>query len=181
MSIEQSYRRITFNELSRLLSDPLWALSFLGKNSEDIDAMVEHLHALQFDDRYLNIGKDWHAIHFLLTAEHELSESYQATTPLHKVVMGGTKTPYEAAYDYVRYLTPEEVKEITEALSLIEEEDLRSRAGVEKFNVLKIYPNPRPGGWSDDDLEDIFVSYEQVVKFFAEAADKGEAILLSSD
>lgn len=181
MSIEQSYRRITQAELSRLLADEEWALSFLGVDLEDVDAMVNHQVNLQSSKNYLSINKDWHVIHFLLTGEHELNDSYQAQTPLQKAVMGGTETPYEAGSGYVRYLAPDEVREVAAALAEISEDDLRGRVDFQKLNAMNIYPHPRPGGWNEEEIESVFMSYAELAEFFKEAAQSGDAMLVSSD
>lgn len=181
MSVEQSYRRITQAELSKLLADEQWALSFLGLDLQDVDAMVNYQMSLQSSENYLSIGKDWHIIHFLLTGEHELSESYQAQTALQKAVMGGTETPYEATYGYVRYLSPDEVREIAAALAQISEDDLRAGVDFQKLNALDIYPNPRPGGWNEEEMQSVFFSYAEMAGFFQEAAQAGDAMLVSSD
>jgi hypothetical protein len=43
------------------------------------------------------------------------------------VVMGGTETPIDTTYGKVRFLKPEEVREVANALSQISVKDLRAR------------------------------------------------------
>ena len=75
MSIEASYRRVTLQEFARLQDDAKAAESFFGTSLEDLDNPEKFLARMQeqeSSDRYLGIGTDWHALHFLLTGDGEL-------------------------------------------------------------------------------------------------------------
>ena len=112
MSIEASYRRVTPEEFARLQSDAKTAESFFGRNLEDLDDPEELLVRMQeqeSSDRYLGIGKDWHALHFLLTGDGELRPHPLTPPPLSNVVHGGTNTPWPCTYGNVRSLSPDEV------------------------------------------------------------------------
>lgn len=60
-------------------------------------------------------------------------------------------------------------------------DELRRRFDPAAFNALEIYPNPRPGGWDEEELEGLFEKYPELVKFFQTAAQDGDIVLLSSD
>ncbi len=169
MSIEANYRRITPEEFNRLQADPKAAESFFGTSLDD------------FDDRYLDIGTDWHALHFLLTGDGELKPQPLPPSPLAKVVQGGTETTWPCTYGHVRSLTPDEVQTVADALARISVDYLRSRFSVESFNTAQIYPHGRRARWTAEDAESVFEIYPSVVKFFQAAARDGDMILLSSD
>ena len=135
----------------------------------------------QADERRLEIGKDWHALHFLLTGDGELRPHELTPPPLSNVVQGGTETPWECTYGHVRSLTPEEVREVAEALWKISVADLRAKFSVESFNAAKIYPHGRRGAWTAAEAESIFEIYPRVVAFFQTAEETGDMVLLSSD
>jgi hypothetical protein len=184
MSIEASYRRITVNEFARLQRDRKAADAFFGLNLDDLDdpdKLLARMRELESSDRYLGIGKDWHALHFLLTGDGELRPHAPAPPPLGNVVQGGTETKWECTYGNVRSLAPEEVKRVAEALEKISVEELRSRFSVASFNAAQIYPHGRRAAWTEDEAESVFESYPLVVEFFQAAARDGEMILLSSD
>lgn len=184
MSIEASYRRITQKEFTRLQSDQKAAESFFGTSLEELDDPEKLLSMMQErenSDRYLGIGTDWHALHFLLTGDGELKPHPLPPPPLGNVVQGGTETPWECTYGHVRSLMPDEVAAVAEALSGITVEELRSRFSVASFNSAQIYPHGRRGNWTDEDVETVFEIYPRLVEFFRAAAREGDMILISSD
>jgi len=184
MSIEARYRRITPQDFSRFQADSKAAESYLGISPDDLDNPDQVFAKLQEQEesgRYLSIGSDWHALHFLLTGDGELKPHPLPPPPLGNVVQGGTETPWPCTYGHVRSLTPDEVREVAVALSTISVEELRSRFSVASFNAAQVYPHGRRARWTDEDAESVFEIYPQVVEFFRAAAQDGDVILLSSD
>ena len=92
--------------------------------------------------------------------------------------MGGHETRFEATYGMVRFLSPEEVKEVAEALGKISDGELRAKFDPAAFNAAKIY---RGQQWSKSDLEPLMETYHQIQVFFAAASNEGDVVLLSSD
>jgi hypothetical protein len=184
MSIEANYRRITPEEFNRLQADPKAAESLFGTSLDDFDdppKLLARMQAQESDDRYLDIGTDWHALHFLLTGDGELKPHPLPPSPLAKVVQGGTETTWPCTYGHVRSLTPDEVQTVADALARISVDYLRSRFSVESFNTAQIYPHGRRARWTAEDAESVFEIYPSVVKFFQAAARDRDMILLSSD
>jgi hypothetical protein len=184
MSIEASYRRITEQEFKRLQCDAKAREAFFGTSLEDLDDPEELLARMQepeSSDRYLGIGKDWHALHFLLTGDSDLKPHPLPPAPLGNVVQGGTETLWACSHGYVRSLTPDEVRSVADALGKIPVEELRSRFSVASFNAAQIYPHGRRASWTDDEAESVFEIYPRLVEFFEAAARDGDMILLSSD
>ncbi|EEF60679.1 YfbM family protein [Pedosphaera parvula] len=183
MSIEAGYWRVTPEEFKGLLSDPKAAGSFFGNDLESLDdpeALLVAIEEREASGRHLSVGTDWHALHFLLTGEGDIWKKI-APPPLGNVVQGGKETPWECTYGHVRSLTPDEVREVAQALEGISVEELRSRFNVESFNAAQIYPHGRRGAWTVEDVESVFDFYPLLVLFFQEAAKAGEMVLLSSD
>jgi hypothetical protein len=184
MSIEASYRRVTSEELAKLQADPKAASSFFGTNLDDMDdpgALFARMQEQESSDRYLGIGTDWHALHFLLTGDGELKPHPLPPPPLGNVVQGGTETEWDCTYGKVRSLAPDEVRAVADALSKISVGELRSRFSVASFNAAQIYPHGRQTRWTDDEIESAFEIYPRLVEFFAAAAQAGDMVLLSSD
>lgn len=184
MSIEANYRRVTPEEFARLRSDPKTAELFFGTNLEELGNPQELLAGLQqqeCSDRFLGIGKDWHALHFLLTGDGEVTPHRLPRPPLSNVVQGGTETEWPCTYGYVRFLTADEVRGAADALSKISIAQLRSRFDLSAFNAAQIYPHGRRAAWTLEDVQSVFEIYPRVVEFFQLAARAGDIILLSSD
>ena len=182
MGIEASYRRINAAEWDKL-QQLLKAYETLdGFERYEAYSSIADSDELGSSDRYLTIDKDWHALHALLTGEiSNPSDIKPVPPPLGNVVMGGTETPFDAAYGKVRFLKPEEVREVVDALSKISVEDLRSRFDPVAFTKAEVYPNPRPGGWDMEQMESVFWIYPQLVAFFRDAAREGNVVLLAFD
>jgi hypothetical protein len=186
MSIEASYRRVTPAEFAKLQSDPKAASSFFGTNLDDLDldnpeALLAKMQEQESSNRYLGIGGDWHALHFLLTGDGDLKPHPLPPPPLGNVVQGGTETEWDCTYGKVRSLAPDEVRAVADALGKILVEELRSRFSVASFNAAQIYPHGRRARWTDEEAESVFETYPRVVEFFQLAAKDGDMVLLSSD
>jgi len=184
MSIEASYRRVTTEELAKLQADPLAASSFFGTNLDDWDnpgALLARMREQERSDRYLGIGTDWHALHFLLTGDGELKPHLLPPPPLGNVVQGGAETEWDCTSGKVRLLTADEVRAVADALAKISVDELRSRFGVASFNAAGIYPHGRDARWTDGDAESAFELYPRLVEFFKAASQAGDMVLLSSD
>jgi hypothetical protein len=182
MGIEASYRRINADEWSQLqhLLESYQSLDDFERY--EAYARIADSDELRSSDRYLSIDKDWHALHVLLTGQiSNPSDIQQAPPPLGNVVMGGTETPFDATYGKVRFLEPDEVRAVADALSRFSVEDLRARFDPIAFTEAEVYPNPRPGGWDMEQLEPLLWVYPQLVGFFRDAAREGNVVLLSFD
>jgi hypothetical protein len=182
MGVEASYRRINAAEWDRLQQLLESYQSLDGFERYEAYANIADSDELRSSDRYLSIDKDWHALHCLLTGEiSDPSNIQPVPPPLGNVVTGGTETPFDATYGKVRFLNPDEVRAVADALSQISVEDLRARFDPVAFTEAKVYPNPRPGGWDMEQLEPLLWIYPQLVGFFHDAAREGQAVLLSFD
>jgi hypothetical protein len=181
MGIEASYRRINAGEWNQLKQLQESASSLDGFDLYEAYATIADSDELRSSDRYLTIDKDWHALHVLLTGEiSNPSNIPPFPPPLGNVAMGGTETPIDATYGKVRFLKPDEVHAVADALSQISAEDLRARFDPIAFTKAQAYPNPRPGGWDTEQLEPLLWVYPRLVGFFRDAAREGNNVVLLS-
>jgi hypothetical protein len=126
----------------------------------------------------MELGKDWHALHFLLTGDPGDSLEHRAADPLHNSVMGGCDSKISTGYGPVRWLETEDVREIAKALSKISVKELSGRFSTSAFNAQEIYPNPEPGGWTRREVAGLFTLFPRFVKFFKDAASGGQIVLV---
>lgn len=166
MSMIGEYRRISLAQLQGLqaaLQDNPGAVSdFLDPEESMSDT----------PDPLLDIAKAWHGIDFLLYEDENGLPS-----PLN-VVMGGTEIGDDLGYGPARYLLPEQVKEATENLSVLDKAELRTQFDPVAFEAADIYP----GGWTvgepDAAFEWLWVRLSAVREFFREAAQNGDVMLM---
>jgi hypothetical protein len=184
MSIEVNYRRITPAEFQRLQNDPQSAGSFFGISPElleDPEKLMAMMVERRNNRRFLDLGKDWHALHFLLTGDFDLKPHPLPPPPLGNVVFGGTKTDWLGTYGNIQSLAPQEVRDVADALTGIPVQNLRAKFSVASFNDAQIYPHGRRKAWTEEDAETVFEIYLQVVSFFQAAAKAGDMILITTD
>jgi len=120
-------------------------------------------------EKGLSLEKSWHALHYLLTGKTEA-----APPPLGNAILGGEEIGEERDYGRVRFLTPQQVREVAEALAAISKEELPGRFDVKRMKVSKvIYP------CRDQQELDIALDYfGQLVGYYSDAAKRGNAMLL---
>jgi Domain of unknown function (DUF1877) len=182
MGIEASYRRINAAEWDQLQQLKQSSPPLDGFDLYEAYASIADCDELRSSDRYLTIDKDWHALNILLTGDiSKPSNIRPVPPPLGNVVMGGTETSIDSTYGKVRFLNPDEVREIADALSRIAVQELQARFDPIAFTEAEVYPNPRPGGWDAEELESLLWVYPQLVGFFRDAAREGNVVLLSFD
>ncbi len=122
------------------------------------------------DDAGLDIDKSWHGIHYLLN-----ETVWEGEGVLSEAIIGGKELDEECGYGPVRYLLKGEVKLIAEALSEVNEEEMIKRFQPKKMESLDIYPSVWEG---KEDLDYLLGNYREMVKYYQEAAEKGNAMLL---
>ena len=118
----------------------------------------------------LNLGKAWHGIHFLMCETAD-----EAPVPLGNAVLGGSEVGPDEGYGPIRFLTPDEVVAVANAIGDLEEAHLRRRLIPEALVDAQVYP----GGWdAEDSLEWLMSSFAELREFYARAREGGRAVLL---
>ena len=125
----------------------------------------------------LELGKDWHMLHFLLTGS-----AWGGEPPLADAILGGEEFGAELGYGRARYLAPERVEVIARALEAVSTEQLRERFDPHKLARAEVYPIGAQE-LSRDDLEayfsSIFHRFDDLVDYYGDAAEAGEGMLLA--
>lgn len=121
-----------------------------------------------------DLDKAWDGIRYLLTGS-SLEESEAHPTLLSRAVMGGTKIGEDIGYGPMSYLTPEEVQEISCALSKISPEELSKKFDVALMNEKKIYPGP----FDEKDTEYVAGYYEVMRDYYKDAAKRKNGLLVA--
>jgi hypothetical protein len=179
VGITASYAALDPEQLAALEADPERALAYFY-GIDDPGAFMARQEREEAEGTRFDLRKDWHALHFLLTGDHRMEEGL-APPPLGNVVLGGRPTRFEATYGHVRVLDVDEVAAVATALEAIPVAELASRFSATELNARRIYPQPRPGGWDDRQIESLWEAYPRLTAFFRRAATAGKIVLLSTD
>lgn len=119
----------------------------------------------------LSLDKNWHGVHYVLCGEAE-----PGVQLLSQAVMGGVELGDDegfSGYGPPRYFTSAQVAELARALSQPElESEAAARFDAARMSQLGIYP-----GWQPSDATEVMDGFRRLRDFYADAADKGRAII----
>ena len=133
------------------------------------------IHEYLFDQENgeeLDLDKAWHGLHYLLCGD-----AFQGELPLFNALMGGRPiNEHETEDIIVRYLTVEEVAEVSNALAHIGQAQLKQAFDPHEMNEAGVYPS---SDWSEDgELDYLLGYYEPLKNYYRQAAATGEGMLL---
>jgi hypothetical protein len=123
------------------------------------------------DEEGLSLEKSWHILHYLLTGTTE-----EAPPPLGYAILGGSPIGGDLGYGPARFLFPEQVRDVAAALGELTPEDLAQRFDLDAMSAANVYPSA-----DEDELEMAQHYFNKLVQYYADAAAKGNAMLLWID
>ena len=118
----------------------------------------------------LSLEKSWHSLHYLLTGKAE-----EAPPPLGNAILGGMPIGDQMGYGPARFLTPEQVREVSLALNAVTMNDLFARFDIELMAASNIY------ACEGEEIEQMQYYFANLTRYYNDAATKGNAILLYLD
>ena len=163
MSMMGTYCMIDREKVDGILDGELEAseVIFFG-DDEDYDG----------EGNMLSIEKAWNAIDYVLTKGVDDSQA------LARVVFGREVSDEEIGYAPATYITEDEVKEIAEAISGIDKEDLRARFDIKGMKDEDVY---LVSDVSEDGEEAVFEyvweNFRDLKKFYKKAAALNQCLL----
>lgn len=159
---------VTEFQISAKASDPVEQKKIKALILKDLEAAGVCIPG-ESKEEGLSLEKSWHVIHYLLTGKID-----QAPPPLGSAVLGGEEIGEERDYGRVRFLTPQQVRAVAEALAPISKDDLVRRFDIESMRAAQvIYPIR-----STNEVEFAQQYFEQLSRYYADAAASGNAMLL---
>lgn len=169
MGMYGNFKAVTPEELNKFLA---------CFSTEEISALLYVDGELDTSGDYLEIEKKWQGLHFLLTGS-----PHGGTPPLSWCVfgnhsIGGDEEPIFFGWIGIRYLLPNEVHQVTQALSETSHELLAARYSPREMDQQEVYPI---GIWERDGdrgLDYILCCYPAVVSFYQKAAFQNKAMLM---
>jgi len=144
--------------------------AILAENQQGL-AELQSLHmGLSKGGQELSLHKSWHCLHFLLTGK-----SWDPVdSPLGKAILGGKEIPDRhnvMGYGPIRYLTPDEVRQVAEALAGFPIAARASAFDPVAAEEAKVYV-------PEHDAEELTHHFGLLKDFYRDAADKNNAMLL---
>jgi hypothetical protein len=119
----------------------------------------------------LSLEKSWHSLHYLLTGSAEPVDSLLGNT-----ILGGKEIGPDLGYGPARFLDPNRVRAVAEALARMSTRDLARRFDLKTMKAVKIYACHDEG-----ELELAQHYFEHLVQYYTDAASRGNAMLLYLD
>lgn len=184
MSMIGCLKRATDEQIAQLLADPRLIEPFvhgpeyaappprkvgflarlLGADPEEPPEKVEL--PPDWSDEQTDVDKAWHGIHFLLTGT-----DWEGDEPLCYLVRGGKEVgDIDVGYGPARALESAQVKQFSDGLAQVSEQDLRARFDADKMASLSVYPTIWEEG--DEALEYLLEYFGELKSFVHETAEK---------
>jgi hypothetical protein len=158
-------RRLSSDELRAVLDTPTTVDALLYGDLDDDDA--------EMPDPELDLGKSWHAIHYLLTGTAwEIGDGAAGAA-----ILGGDEIGEDGGYGPARVLDPESVRAVAAELDAMDVETLRARFDPNAMAAAQIYPDIWAGGAAE--FNALAVHFAELRRFYRAAAENGEAVLLA--
>jgi len=159
-----NFRQVTTGVLEKLLLQPETIESFIYPESEE-------------ESEVLGIEQVWEGVHFLLTGK-TLPKNYldfDNENPLNSLIFGGQTIAedIDLGYGPGRYLTANQVIEINKALKQIKKEELLLKYDADIFTKSEVYPF----FWQKYDADYLLEYWDEIVQFYNDASNKGNAII----
>ncbi len=147
----------------------------LSEYLQDSSLLLDNVYQEETEEGNPNlkdIDKSWNGIIFLLTGQNVDDSNH----PLISVLFSGQLIDenQDVGYGPAHYLTPAQVKELNDQISVISPQELSKRYDAERMTALNIYPDI----WNDEDALDYLITYfKSVQSIYVLASEKDEAII----
>jgi hypothetical protein len=122
----------------------------------------------------LDVDKSWHAIHYMLTGTADGGHG-----PLAMTVLGGEELGDDMGMGPARFLSPQQVKEVADALAKLTLEQFANNYKPAEMTAMQIYPDVIWERDGQEGLDYVIENFQQLVPFYREAAVRGDGMILS--
>jgi hypothetical protein len=139
----------------------------------DPDEFFDWLELGAGDRSLLDLDKQWHALHGVLTGT-----AWNVDVPCGRAVLGGTEFGEDLGYGSPRMLRSADVAEVAAELDQLGVDGFAAAISPDRLVALDVYPSGVD--WGDPEEHDYLVeSFEQLLAFYRRAADAGQAVLIA--
>ncbi len=120
----------------------------------------------------IDVDKAWQGIHYLLTGTADQGEGPQSLA-----VLGGEEFGPEIGIGSARFLTPQQVSDVSAALAGFSESELRANFNPQDMQAQGVYPEIIWVRDGEDSLDYLLENFWPLAEFYADAAARGDAVL----
>ena len=151
-----------------------WLLRLIGVKITQVDPNWEPPDGVDLhDDRVLDLEGVWHGLHYIFTGT-----AWDGEPPASYLIVGGEEIGDEDDESPPRLVEPHQVREFSGFLAALSNEEFLRRFDAERMAALDIHPSI----WKQDNgpgpIELLQTGFEELRKFVAIAAERGEAIVV---
>lgn len=182
MSMICNLRRVSVDELDRLLKTPDLIRSFLYDEpppgflarlfGASAPAPVAWAPRRAGDE--IDIEKAWHGLHFMFTGT-----AWKGDLPTAYLLLGGeTIGNVDVGYGPAPALLPDHILEFAAHLSELTEVELRQRYDPPRMTALQIYPEIWDPGDDDEQVEYLVQAFDELRAFMVAARDTGDGVVI---
>jgi hypothetical protein len=161
MGMSGCFAPVTAAQLEALRRDPDSIEAFLYPNVGECEA-----------EGGIDVDKAWQGLHYLLTGAATEGEGPQSLA-----IFGGEEFGPEIGIGSTRFLTPEQVRDVSAALADFSETELRANFNPQDMAAQKIYPNVIWVRDGEEALDYLLDSFRSLAEFYADAAARGDGVL----
>ena len=141
---------------------------------DEPDSVEEFLYPEDGDaepDNHLDLDKAWHAIHFTLNGK-----VWEGEEPLFLTILGGEEIGEDIGYGPARYLLPDQVRVVAQALSSITPDDFATKFDPSALAAAEVYPEI----WDEgaEALEYVQSFYNDLRNFYIAASERNDSVLI---
>ncbi|WP_332856091.1 YfbM family protein [Duganella sp. S19_KUP01_CR8] len=144
----------------------------IAEFKDDPDSLADFLYPAEEEPKNsIDVDKAWHAIHYMLNGAAGPEEGQLAPA-----IFGGEPVGEEMDYGPARILSPEDTRAVAATLATIDEAAMRARYAPEAMAEAQIYPDTWLG--DDEALDYVIHYYLRMAQFYADAAKRGDGVVL---
>ena len=147
-------------------------LAMLQRDPESIDEFLNPDDGDGEADGSIDVDKAWQGLHYLLTGTADQGEGAKSLA-----IFGGEEFGPEIGLGPARFLTPAQVREVAAALASFSEAELRKNFNPQDMQAQEVYPDSIWVRDGEDALNYLLENFWPLAQFYAEAAERGDAVL----
>ena len=171
MGIYAAVRRVSPATLAEIIATYPAAEDYSENEEYSEEMEAQAFEMWRKDGDTLDLGKLWHALHFLLTGS-----AYEGEEPLCYLTVGGTTVGSEG-WGFLSLLSPQQTAAFAESLATLSQDEFASRFDAEQMTREEIYPSY---WWHEMPEARLLLAnqFDELRTFVAQAVARGQGLIV---